>query len=99
MIQLQASARLQVTAANANEKKAKKYLGMIGFEGLVLKKSENDFISYTYQGYNPKKLKKMLGDPKGGTKSDSIRYNVPGQGVIAIWPDKGVVVMKNSKRN
>jgi len=43
-------------------------------------------------------LNKKLGAPKETTKSESIRYNVPGAGVLAVWPNRKEVIFKNSKR-
>jgi hypothetical protein len=101
-MKIEAATRLkqtEVTAAQANVKKAEKYLTEIGFTGLEFKTTKEDAICFKYEKYDAKKVAKHLGAPKGTTKSESIRYGVEGKGVVSIWPGKGVVWMGNSAKN
>lgn len=95
------SAAQQVLAADANEKKAIKYLTEVGFTGLTLKSSGDNVIKFKFESYDKKKLEKTLGKPKASKSEDAgaIRYDIPGAGVVAVWPAKDEVMMKNSKRN
>ncbi len=99
-IKICAAERLQ--AARAEEDAAKAYVTDLGSKGLTLRSDKEDLITFHYESYNPKLLEKKLGAPKAtkaqGGEGESIRYNVPGAGVLAVWPDKKVVVVRNTRR-
>lgn len=102
-MKIEAATRLiqsqEINAAEASVKKAEKFLAEVGFKGLDYKSGKEDTIVFTYTKYDAKKLTKSLGEPKGTTKSDSIRYQLPGKGVIVIWPAKNEVKLLNSAKN
>lgn len=102
-MKIEAAARLKasttVTAAQASTKAAEKFLAEIGFSGLELKTSKEDTVTFSYTKYDAKKVAKALGEPKGTTKSDSIRYKFGPKGVVVIWPAKNVVKLLNSAKN
>lgn len=98
MIKLEAASRLQVTAAQANTKKAEKFLAEIGFKGLSYMTDKEDAIAFKYESYDAKKVAKFLGEPKAN-KSDSLRYKFGTKGVVAIWPNKSTVWISNSAKN
>lgn len=101
-MQINAAARIMATevdAASANAKKAEKWLESVGFTGLEYKSDKEDLITFHYSSYNEKKLAKAIGQPKGSTKTDSIRYTIGTQGQLIVWPEKNIVKMRNSARN
>lgn len=90
-------APFRLHAALADEKAAAEFLTELGFKGLTFKSAGEDIIQFRYKDYNKAEVTKYLGNPKPA--ETSIRYNFGTSGVVAIWPQKMTVVLKNSKRN
>lgn len=99
-IKIEAAARLATLtqAAKADQDAAMKLLKSLGFKGLSPKSDEEDVAKFHYTDWDQEKVEKKLGAPKDN-KSDSIRYKYGSQGVVAVWPNKGYVTLRNSARN
>lgn len=89
-------ARYALEAAKADNDAASTFLTELGFKGLAFKSTGEDIIQFRYKSYDEAEVTKYLGQPKPA--ASSIRYDFGLHGVVAIWPTKKTVILKNSKR-
>ena len=93
---VRASTRLR--AAMADENEAYLILLSLGFKGLSLKSNGGNIIKYKYKSYDETKLNRMMGEPKGDIKAENIRYPYGVNGLLAVWPGKSEVLLRNRNK-
>jgi len=98
-LKIEAMKRLStpVTAARADEDMAIDLLTTLGFKGLKSKANREDSIRYSFTGWNEKKMRQALGNPKESS-NENPRFKYGTQGVISVFPETKMVTLRNSKK-
>jgi predicted SprT family Zn-dependent metalloprotease len=68
----------------------------LGFKGLRMKSNGGGIIRFSYQSYDERRLNHMMGEPKSDIKAPNIRYPYGVHGLLAVWPGKSEVLLRNT---
>ena len=90
-------AAYRLLAAKADEERAFLILLNLGFKGLTLVSNGGGIIRYKYKSYDEPRLNHLMGDPKADIKAPNIRYPYGVHGLLAVWPGKSEVLLRNTK--
>lgn len=93
---MRVNAAYRLRAATADAAMAQFVLEHLGFKGLRLKSNSEGVIRYSYQSYDERRLNHMMGLPKSDIKAPNIRYPYGVHGLLAVWPGKSEVLLRNT---
>ncbi len=90
------NAAYRLHAASADAAMAQFVLEHLGFKGLRMISNGGGIIKYKYQAYDERRLNHMMGQPKQDIKAPNIRYPYGVHGLLAVWPGKSEVLLRNT---
>lgn len=94
----QVHARHRLLAAKADEVEARMILTNLGFNGLMLRSNGDNIIKFKYKSYDENRLNHLMGEPAGDIKAANIRYPYGVNGLLAVWPGKSEVLLRNRNK-
>lgn len=92
---LSVGAVYRLSAATADEARARFILEHLGFMGLTMRSNGGGIIKFKYTSYDERRLNHMMGAPESRPDEPYSRYPYGQSGRLAVWPAKSEVLLRN----